>query len=733
VKTATIATILLLAASTAHAGYVSQTLVPTLETAAPDEGVECLVQLADQVDIPALRDYLIATSADRDEMHTTCITMLQQKAATTQEPLRRWLETEADAGRVFAFESFWIFNGFYVRATPDAIREIASRSDVGIVAANARAALEKPEDVRPAPDHIESVEWNLEMIKADSVWAMGYTGAGRIVCGIDTGVDYTHPALNASWHGNFVPHSQAWLSWTGGGTTPHDNSDHGTHTMGSMCGVSPTGDTVGVAIGAHWIASDPLYASGGSYAAEITTFQWAADPDSNPGTTDDVPDAVNCSWWQPQLDGYLQCNPDPFFTAMEALELAGCAIIFSAGNSGPGASTITAPKNRIASAYDAWATGNIQSNYVIRSSSSRGPSICDDVTIKPEVCAPGTNIRSSVPGGNYSYMSGTSMAAPHVSGSVAVLREIDPTLTTYEVKEVLFITATDLGDPGEDNSYGNGLIDLKAAAEYVIAHLSAGFVEGTVTDTVGSAIQGATVNVRDGGGSAITNTSGYYIAHGDTGQHWVVVDHSQYEMDSALVNFVIHDTTTQDFVLQPLGTGELAGMVRDSATSLAIEGAIVEVLGLGLFDTTGLSGTFHFPTVPVGTHDAVATAAGYGPDTVSAVIESGQTTTITFYLGLPTSVGPDGVELPVNFALRAAYPNPFNPTTSVSFDLPASSTVRLDVFNMLGQRVATLVDGELPAGVHKVSWDASSVGSGVYFARLVAGENVATAKMVLLK
>jgi hypothetical protein len=114
----------------------------------------------------------------------------------------------------------------------------------------------------------------------------------------------------------------------------------------------------------------------------------------------------------------------------------------------------------------------------------------------------------------------------------------------------------------------------------------------------------------------------------------------------------------------------------------------------------------------------------------------GASTCAKFTTDPPVIVGVEDDEfatVPLAFALHAAYPNPFNPATTIAFDLPRSSTVRLDVYNVLGQRVATLVDGELPAGAHEILWEASSVGSGVYFARIVTGENTATTKMVLLK
>lgn len=92
-----------------------------------------------------------------------------------------------------------------------------------------------------------------------------------------------------------------------------------------------------------------------------------------------------------------------------------------------------------------------------------------------------------------------------------------------------------------------------------------------------------------------------------------------------------------------------------------------------------------------------------------------------------------GIALPSTFILDQNYPNPFNPTTTIHFALPQRAPVRIDVYNLLGQKVTTLVDADLPAGEHTATWDASDVASGMYFYRLRAGETTLARKMVLLK
>jgi hypothetical protein len=240
--------------------------------------------------------------------------------------------------------------------------------------------------------------------------------------------------------------------------------------MGTMAG-SVDGDTVGVAPGAEWIAAAVVDRGGGiqrSIIDILAAFEWAADPDEDPSTTDDVPDVVNNSWGIP-LGYYPSCN-ETFWEAIDNLEAAGVVCLFAAGNEGPFSGSIRTPADRITTDFNCFSVGAVDGNIpdlTIASFSSRGPSGCDDFTIKPEVTAPGISIRSTNRTGGYSTMSGTSMATPHASGAVAILRQFNPNATPSQIKQALMYSAQDLGWTGEDNDYGWGVIDIRRALNYM--------------------------------------------------------------------------------------------------------------------------------------------------------------------------------------------------------------------------------------------------------------------------
>jgi bacillopeptidase F len=190
------------------------------------------------------------------------------------------------------------------------------------------------------------------------------------------------------------------------------------------------------------------------------SLQWFLDPDEDP-ETDDGPDVVNFSWGLNQFVN--QCIPE-FEEDLRVLRAAQIAVVIAAGNEGPNESTSISPANYAGSL----AVGALDSNSKVTVFSSRGPSRCDS-SIYPAVVAPGVSVKTTdlTLGGafpkSYAAVSGTSFAAAHVSGAMAILFSVDRGATVPEVVKCLRESAQDLGDVGPDNVHGYGLVDALSA------------------------------------------------------------------------------------------------------------------------------------------------------------------------------------------------------------------------------------------------------------------------------
>lgn len=452
---------------TAFSPKITTSLQAALQ-ATPHQKHKTLLLLRDCIDMEKMDAEFYRRNASLYERTYQVITQLKAKANTTQPPVIQALSSLNGVNRA-SITPMWITNMIAVEMDMQAIITMSENPAIDIIDLDTPAQLE-PFRVEKgtATRAVNGKEPGLAAIKADKIWKMGYTGYGRAVMSIDTGVDPTHPAIDNQFRGLYVPANQAWYESNSSNTTPSDCDSHGTHTVGTMVGLDAnTHDTIGVAFNAQWMGSPGLCQSN-----KYMAFQWALNPDNNPNTILDMPDAINNSWYDPSASN--ECTSAYYKNIFDACEAAGIAVVFSAGNNGPGVSTITNPKNINTNLVNVFAIGNVNGNtasFPINSSSSRGPSICggtNSLLIKPEVSAPGTNVRSCIPGGSYALYTGTSMAAPHATGAIALLKEAFPTLTGTQIKLALYYTADDLGVAGEDNEYGMGIINLESAFNYLV-------------------------------------------------------------------------------------------------------------------------------------------------------------------------------------------------------------------------------------------------------------------------
>jgi subtilase family serine protease/subtilisin family serine protease len=414
--------------------------------------VSVIVELADQADPHAAA----AGHHDRHARRRAVKDALQDKAARTQGPIRGLLARERAAGRVQRAESLWIVNGLAVTATEPVVRALAARADVREVRPDRllRRPTPAPASAPASGPSTAPAEWNIDRIRAPEVWAIdpAYTGVGSVVGSFDTGVDGTHPDLAPRYRGN---DAISWFDPYGEHASPFDPNGHGTHTTGTMIGGDAGSTSIGVAPGARWIAAKAWDDNGlGPTSVFHQIFQWFLAPGGDP---DNAPDVVNMSW------GFDEpgCFTD-FVADIQALRAADIFPAVAAGNSGPFPGSVVSP-GAYPGSFTVGATDILDD---VAWFSGRGPSGCDG-SVKPTLSAPGDEILSAFPGGWFA-ASGTSMATPHVAGSVAVLRAISPTATVVELEQVLIQGAVDLGVPGPDNDSGVGLLDLFQSAQILL-------------------------------------------------------------------------------------------------------------------------------------------------------------------------------------------------------------------------------------------------------------------------
>ncbi|MCJ7507851.1 MAG: S8 family serine peptidase [candidate division Zixibacteria bacterium] len=676
------------------AGEINSDLHFKLRNLRPSEYHSCLVILKERAKTEQLNLELTQKRANRITRHQVILNSLRAKASQTQVNLLGYLKGRRIEKSVKEFKSFWIANIIQVTATREEIEKIALMPEVEKIYDDAQIELIQPISCENNSSSDTSNKDNFDAIGVRKVWNMGFTGKGRLVCNFDSGVEGTHPALSSKWRGNNGGTSSS--SWFDpyGSSSPCDSRGHGTHTMGIMVGSTP-GDTLGVAFGAQWISAGVVDRGVGvsqTISDILSAFQWAVDPDGNIQTTDDVPDVINNSWGVP-LRVLPSCD-QVFWEAIDNVERAGIVTIFSAGNEGPNSFTIRNPADRTNSPYNSLAVGAINAHadsLPVATFSSRGPSVCDSQSIKPELSAPGVEVRSCYKDGQYKVLSGTSMAAPFVAGAVAILREYNPDATVEQIKDALIRSAVDLGTPGEDNDYGYGLINIQKALEYIVPPSTpCVYLDSIITEekSMDSVVCGDTVKIGVNLKNAGTKLSPFKVKL-QTSDMGVILFQSEVRFDS-LAQGGMFSNKDNPFVFYLVPSQE------------------EKIINFKL--------------------NIVADNEGY-----SRQIDFNLLAKPGFGLGVNENLNP-----PIKFGLGQNFPNPFNPSTTIPFDLEKETYVILKIYNIKGQLVETLLEKSVSRGRYEVTWkaedqDGVKVASGVYFYVLKTDERYVAKKMFLVK
>lgn len=286
---------------------------------------------------------------------------------------------------------------------------------------------------------LKDLEWDLQDVEANKAWSLVKQVREIKVAVVDTGVDYTHPALKGKIDTadgyNFVSNT----------TNAMDDNGHGTHLSGIITTnntISSTSNTTGLVgiVGNLDVQIIPVKVldSSGSGDSDIIAkgIKWAADKGA---------DVINLSLGMkgsiPEIDSAVQ-----YATGKGAL------VVVAAGNDNADCSAYSPASNSNVYTVSALSTADKKAYY-----SNYGS--------KVEASAPGDNILSTYPNGKYAYMSGTSMAAPVVSAIAAMVKAENPNLTPSKIKQILDQSAKDLGTTGRDIYYGYGKVDAYNAVK----------------------------------------------------------------------------------------------------------------------------------------------------------------------------------------------------------------------------------------------------------------------------
>jgi serine protease AprX len=473
---------------------INELLARDLEQAATP--VSFLVVLRDQADATAVLANAGLQAAAAQDRRAALYRVLTAHAEETQAPLRAWLDA-----RGVRYTPHYLANMIEVEGDQELAAQLRLRPEVDRLARNPSVrqteALARTRAVQFPAAAPSQMPYGLAYTKADQAWALGIRGQGVVVASQDTGVKWDHPALRSAYRGwdaqtQTAAHVYNWFDAFGRNSVdvdlyrcspdpqvPCDDGSHGTHTVGTMVGdAAPEGGAViGMAPAAEWVGCRNMRGGAGTPASYTTCFEWFLAPypqGGNPfssGRPDLAPGIINNSWGCPPREG---CDTDTLRQIVDTVRAAGLFVAASAGNeaalSSPfGSSQCNTVSTPIAIYDSAFSIGAHDQSGNIAYFSSRGPvSVDGSYRLKPDLTAPGVSVLSTIPGG-YGFLSGTSMASPHVAAAVALLWSVAPELAgdIDRTEAILRESATPVingdCDPAPispNNVYGYGRLDV---------------------------------------------------------------------------------------------------------------------------------------------------------------------------------------------------------------------------------------------------------------------------------
>lgn len=467
---------------------------PKLIEKASETNQDIVIILKKQADISAVK-----AIKSKDAKATYVYHQLYKKAKETQTEIIEILNENK-----IRFRSYYIVNMISASCKMEMIKKLSLRNDVECIIEDGKfTMLPTPErDINQQSDR--APVWGINKIGAPSVWAMGYNGQGVVIGGQDTGYAWEVNTIKnkyRGWNGTSANHDYNWHDAIHQNQSsnpcgidspePCDDHNHGTHTMGTMVGDTDNdGNDIGVAPGAKWIGCRNMDAGNGKLSTYIECFEWFLAPYPVAGGLGDptkMPHVINNSWGCPPSEDCNTTNFQVMEAAINILRNAGCVVVVSAGNSGPNCNSVNDPAAIFEGSFSVGSTDNSDG---IAVHSSRGAVLVDgSFRLKPNVTAPGVNVRSCLKDGSFANFSGTSMAGPHVAGLVALMISANPNLAgeVELIEDIIEQTAFRLtsnqncngtnGSTIPNNTFGFGRIDAVAAVNRALNELYVPFIK----------------------------------------------------------------------------------------------------------------------------------------------------------------------------------------------------------------------------------------------------------------
>lgn len=482
---------LLAGATLTHAGMLTSGLADAYAQVGEQEKLPVLVALSPQVDLNGVRDrWFRGRQVSFADQHLALKDTLEAAARQAFQTVQSSLQILERNGMIDEVKPLWLSNMFRVRATKAGAELIANFETVSEVGLDEIVLPIEPLSASRSETKLLATDEALKQIGAPQAWEKGTTGAGSMVGVIGAPVESGHSV----WKNRSVGMDTVLM--------PAYCGDAASILLGCAIGVDrDKGDTVGVAPEAQWRLF-PLACGKESRVSDvIQALQTALKGDYS-----DVPDVIVQAW--EVGDSCTSALPEAAWGSFVNTEQLGTILIWAAGDHGDlGRGSIHLPAARPSESQTFFAIGNVNATGVpaLDPRSSRGPSPCDRKSTKPDLSAPGVDVRSAGRDG-FVRASGSLCAAGYVAGTCALMRQVNPDMTPSAAKIALQLSARDLGVTGEDNEFGFGLLDVAAAVDLAASSSRTGTVSGTIRYG-GRSIPGSRVFLVSSSGSYIATTN----------------------------------------------------------------------------------------------------------------------------------------------------------------------------------------------------------------------------------